>query len=163
MKFVKSLLPYVIIIVCVVLIRTFIITPVVVDGSSMNPNLVDGQILLLKKYDKTIERFDIVVLNHGKDKWVKRIIGLPGEYVEYKDSKLYIDGVLIEEEMIDEKTIDFKLEYIGYDVIPEDFYFVVGDNRDNSKDSRIVGLISKDDIVGTTNISIFPFNRFGFI
>ena len=87
MKFIKSIVPYIIILITVILIRTFIVTPVSVDGSSMYPNLKDGNILLLKKFDKSYSRFDIVVLNYGKDRLVKRIIGLPGEHVEYRDSK----------------------------------------------------------------------------
>ena len=61
------------------------------------------------------------------------------------------------------KTTDFILEQIGYDKIPKDYYFVMGDNRTNSTDSRSVGLIHKDDIYGATNFSLFPFNRFGNI
>lgn len=163
MKYIKSLIPYVIIVIVVVLIRTFFITPVSVDGNSMNPNLVNKQVVLLKKYDKNIKRFDIVVLNYNEDKLVKRVIGLPGEYVEYKESKLYINGKEVKEEMIEEETYDFKLELIGYEKIPEDYYFVVGDNRNDSKDSRIIGLVNKKDIVGTVSFSLFPFNRFGFI
>lgn len=163
MKILKSILPYVIIIIVVVLIRIFIITPVIVDGDSMYPNLVNNQVLLLKKYDKSIKRFDVVVINYNKDRLVKRVIGLPGETIEYKNSKLYVNGKMIEEDMIDVKTADFRLDYIGYETIPEGYYFVVGDNRGNSKDSRIIGLVSKNDIVGVTNFSLFPFNKFGFI
>lgn len=163
MKILKSILPYVIIVIVVVLIRIFIITPVIVDGDSMYPNLVNNQVLLLKKYDKSIKRFDVVVINYNKERLVKRVIGLPGETIEYKDSKLYVNGKMIEEDMIDVKTADFRLDYIGYETIPEGYYFVVGDNRGNSKDSRIIGLVSKNDIVGVTNFSLFPFNKFGFI
>lgn len=157
MKFIKELVPYVIIFLVVILIRSFIVTPVSVDGTSMYPNLKDGNILLLKKYDKSYERFDIVVLNYNGDRLIKRIIGLPGEYVEYKDSKLYINGQLVEEEMIDVNTNNFKLEDIGYNKIPDDYYFVVGDNRGVSKDSRIIGLIHKKDILGTVSFSLWPF------
>lgn len=157
LKFIKSIIPYVIILVVVVVVRTFIVTPVSVDGSSMYPNLKNGNILLLKKFDKSYERFDIVVLHYGKDRLVKRVIGLPGEHVEYRDSKLYINGEQVDEPMISVSTSNFKLEDIGYDAIPDDYYFVVGDNRGVSKDSRIIGLVHKKDIVGTTSFSLWPF------
>ena len=165
MKYIKEIIPYIIIIIVVVLIRTFIVTPVRVDGKSMYPTLKDGEILLLKKYDKSIERFDIVVVNIGKTKIVKRVIGLPGETIEYKNNKLYINNKEIEEEFLNAeiKTSDFDLEKLNIDKIPENYYFVVGDNRNDSTDSRILGVISKRDIVGVTNFSIFPFNRFGSV
>lgn len=157
LKIVKSILPYIIIFVAVILIRIFIITPVSVDGNSMYPNLKNGNILLLKKFDKSYERFDIVVLNYDNERLIKRIIGLPGEYVEYKDSKLYINGKIVEETMIDISTQNFKLESIGYNRIPDDYYFVVGDNRGVSKDSRIIGLIHKKNIIGSVSFSLWPF------
>ncbi len=160
----KELLPYIIIVFVVIFIRTFIITPVRVEGESMYPNLNDGEILILKKYDKAYSRFDVVVFNYKNDKLIKRVIGLPGEKVEYKNNKLYIDGKLLKENFkTNSPTIDFKLEEIGYDVIPDGYYFVMGDNRNNSTDSRIIGLVSKDDIVGSTNFSLFPFSTIGKI
>ncbi len=163
MKIFKELVPYIIIVLVVVLIRSFIITPVRVNGDSMNENLQDGEILLLEKYDKDFERFDIVVLNYNNEKLVKRVIGLPGETIEYRDNILYIDGKKIEEKFIAEDTQDFKLEYLGYAEIPKGYYFVVGDNRDNSLDSRIIGLVSKEDIDGKAIFRIFPFKKFGSI
>lgn len=157
LKIVKSILPYIIILVAVILIRIFIITPVSVDGNSMYPNLKNGNILLLKKFDKSYERFDIVVLNYDGNRLIKRVIGLPGEYVEYNNSKLYINGKIVEETMIDISTQNFKLESIGYNRIPDDYYFVVGDNRGVSKDSRIIGLIHKKDIIGSVSFSLWPF------
>ena len=77
MNIVKAILPYVIIVIVVVLIRTFIVTPVRVSGDSMHDTLVDGDILLLKKFDKSFERYDIVVFNRNDEQLIKRIIGLP--------------------------------------------------------------------------------------
>ena len=161
---IKELIPYIVIILIVVLLRAFIITPVQVEGTSMYPTLKDTEILLLKKYDHSFERFDIVVFDYNGSRLIKRIVGFPGEYVEYKDNKLYINGNRVKEDFIStQKTGDFKLEEIGYDVIPDDYYFVMGDNRNNSTDSRIIGLVHKNDIAGSTNLSLFPFSEAGKI
>ena len=159
MKLFKELLPYIMIVVVVVAIRAFIATPVRVDGASMNPTLEDGEILILKKYDRSLERFDIVVLDYNGEKLVKRVIGLPGEKIAYKDNKLYVDGKRVKEPFEHEVTHDFELE----EQIPEGYYFVLADNRINSTDSRMIGAISKEQIQGTTNFSIFPFDKFGTV
>ena len=167
MKVLKEIISYVIIIAAVILVRTFVITPVIVDGTSMIPTLLDNQVLLLYKLDKKYQRFDIVVVDHKvngvKENLVKRVIGLPGEYVEYKDSKLYINKEEVEEDFIDVETSDFALAKLGFLEIPEGKYFVVGDNRGDSSDSRILGLIPENEIKGKIVFSIFPFNRFGTI
>ena len=158
----KATLPYIVIVIVVALIRTFIITPVQVDGMSMYPTLDHKEILILKKYDKSYDRFDIVVFNYNDTKLIKRVIGLPGDYVEYKNNKLYINGKHVKEYFLtDEETYDFSLKDLGYKTIPKGYYFVMGDNRTNSKDSRIIGLISAKDIEGTTNFAVFPLNKFG--
>lgn len=163
----KELLSYIVIIVVVVLFRTFIATPVIVDGDSMLPNLKDNQVMILYKLPKELKRFDIVVVEHKvqgqKENLVKRIIGLPGEDVEYKNNKLYINDKEVEEDFIDDETNDFNLASIGYLEIPEDYYFVVGDNRGDSLDSRILGLIPRDEIEGKIVFSLFPFNTFGIV
>ncbi len=160
----KELLPYVIIILVVVLIRTFIMTPVQVDGASMYPTLEDKEILILKKYDHSFKRFDVIVFDYKGSRLIKRIVGLPGETIEYKNNKLYVDGEQVAENFDrNADTEDFKLEDIGYDVIPEGKYFVMGDNRTNSTDSRIIGLVDEDQIKGSTNLSIFPFDKMGTI
>lgn len=153
----KEMMPYVIILFVVILIRLWIVTPVIVDGSSMNPTLKDNDILLLKKYDHSFKRFDIVVVDFIGEKLIKRVIGLPGEHIEYKDSKLYIDSKEVKEPFIKQSTEDFKLENIGYSKIPDDMYFVVGDNRHNSQDSRMIGLIPKDNIEGSVTFRLWPF------
>lgn len=162
-KFIKELIPYIVIIIVVVLIRTFIVTPVQVDGESMYPTLLDNQLLLLKKYDHSYDRFDIVVFEYNNSKLVKRIVGLPGETISYKDNKLYINNKEIDNISLDSYTYDFDLSELGFDIIPEGYYFVLGDNRTNSLDSRAIGLVSEDSILGVTNFSIFPFKRFGII
>ncbi len=160
--FFKSTLPYIVIVIVVALIRSFIITPVQVEGMSMYSTLDDKEILLLKKYDKTYQRFDIVVFNYNNSKLIKRIVGLPGETVQYKNNKLYINGKQVTEYFLNnQETYDFNLEELGYEKIPKDYYFVMGDNRTNSTDSRIIGLVSASDIEGTTNFAIFPLEKFG--
>ena len=164
-KIIKELYPYVIIVVCVVLFRTFIATPVRVDGDSMRESLHNGDILILNKLDNNYKRFDVVVVNYNKSKLVKRIIGLPGENIEYKNNKLYINNKEIEDvETI--RTLDFSLEELyAIKEIPKDYYFVMGDNRGNSLDSRDyrVGLIKKEDIVGITIFRLYPFNKIGLV
>ena len=168
MKNFKETLSYVFIIFVVLLIRTYIVTPVRVDGSSMFPNLADNDILLLKKYDKSIERFDIVVINHGKSKLVKRVIGLPGETIKINISHVgnnVVSKILINGEEIDDP---YGYEYMkdagkaaNEIQLGDDEYFVLGDNRNNSADSRIIGIINKKDIFGVTNFRLFPFSTFG--
>ena len=160
-KILKEIWSYLVIIIVVLLVRTFIITPVNVDGDSMYPTLKDKEILLLKKYDKTIERFDIVVFRYGNTKYIKRVIGLPGEHIEYKNNELYINYEKIEDVKLFTATDNFMLEDLGLSVIPENMYFVIGDNRVNSQDSRVIGLVSKEDIEGITTFRIFPFNKIG--
>lgn len=161
-KIIKNVYPYVIVVIVVVLIRTFIITPAVVDGKSMEPTLSDNNVIILNKLDyklNDIERFDVVVVDWNGEKLVKRVIGLPGEHVEYKNNELYVDGFKTEEDFNHATTADFKLETIGYLTIPGDKYFVVGDNRENSTDSRYIGLIDKEDILGSVDLRIFPLNK----
>lgn len=161
MKIVKEILPYIIIILVVVLIRTFIVTPIRVNGHSMDPTLKDREIMLLKKYDHEFDRFDIVVLNYNKEHLIKRIIGLPGDKIVYHNNRLYINGKYIKESFLPKstKTYDYALD----EEIPKGYYFVLGDNRENSSDSRIIGLVSEKQIQGSTNFVLFPFSSFGKI
>ena len=90
-KILKEAIPYVIVVIVVILIRTFIITPAVVDGDSMLPNLKNNNVIILNKLDyklNEIKRFDVVVVNYNGQKLIKRIVGMPGEHIEYKDEIL---------------------------------------------------------------------------
>jgi signal peptidase I len=153
---------YIFIILAVVLIRTFIITPAIVDGASMDNTLENGQLVLINKFIyrfDDINRFDIVVINNDEDsdKIIKRVIGLPNEIIEYRDNVLYINGKKIETEIDFIETDDFIAK------TGENEYFVLGDNRPISKDSRYFGNFKKDDIIGRVTIRLYPFSKFGLV
>ena len=155
----KELIPYFIIILVVIFIKVFIVSPIRVNGESMNPTLNDKDIMLLDEVSyrfSNINRFDIVVIRRGKEFLIKRIIGLPGEKVKYSDGKLYINGKYVKENFKHNETGDFSTVTLG-----KNEYFVMGDNRVNSTDSRIFGAVSRDEIEGKTSLTIFPFSRFG--
>lgn len=156
----KEVLPFLVLIIVVLLIKWFIVRPVQVKGDSMYPTLEEGDIMLLNEISYKIhgiKRFDIVVIDKGDELLIKRVIGLPGEEVEYKDNVLYINGEVVKEpiDVEDGTTQDFKV------TIQEDYYFVMGDNRTISWDSRELGAFHISKIKGTTSITLFPFNRFG--
>lgn len=166
-KQIKEILPYIIIIIVVVLIRSFIITPIIVSGDSMKPNLHDGEVLLERKIgynSSSIKRFDIVVIKNDNEEIIKRIIGMPGEHIAYKNNKLYVNDKLMEMNFNYRDTNDFNLEEIcSCTSIPEGKYLVLGDNRPISKDSRIIGLVDEKDILGKAVYRIWPISKFGDI
>ena len=166
MKIVKNILSYVLIIGIAILIKLYVFSPIRVNGTSMVPTLNDGDIMFLNEIGyhlNGLERFDIVVVNSNGEKIIKRVIGLPGEKVEYRNNKLYINDQEVAENFKHKTTKDFTLEDIKVDIKHKNYYFVVGDNRPNSKDSRIIGLIHKSQIMGKTHFVLFPFNRIGSV
>ena len=175
-KFIKKIIIYIIIIMVVIMIRTFIITPVEVDGSSMEDTLHDNELLLLSKISykiSEINRFDIVVIDKGDDKVVKRVIGLPGDEVEYRENMLFINGEKIDDIYAKNATFDFdvkdiclikdNIEECTYTKVPEGKYIVLGDNRLISSDSRVNGFIDEEDILGKAVFRIWPLNKIGLI
>ena len=163
-KRIKDIIEYIVIIIVVLLFRHFLYSPIRVSGDSMVPTLNDGDIMILDKIGYKInglDRFDIVVVDYNGEKIIKRVVGLPGDHVEYRSNKLYINGKYVEEEYDRKETSDFILEFLGENTIPKDKYLVLGDNRPISKDSRIIGLIDKKDIEGYTSLVLFPFSKFG--
>lgn len=145
--------------VVVVLIRTFIATPVRVDGDSMNKTFKNGDILILYKLSK-IKRFDVIVLHEEKDneKIIKRVIGMPGDTVAIKDGEIYINDEKIDDEYAYGMTSDYDRI-----TLKSDEYFILGDNRLISKDSRYFGPIKEKEIKGKVVFRIFPFSKFGKI
>lgn len=158
MKKVKECFWYIIILIVVILVKFFVVSTVRVNGNSMYPTLHNKDLMILNKIKynlKNVERFDIVVVKYEDHYIIKRVIALPGETVEYVDNKLYIDGRKIKDKYNSIVQADFVKQ------LDEDEYFVMGDNRGDSLDSRIIGTIDKDDIMGNSEFIIFPFTRFG--
>ncbi|EOH97712.1 signal peptidase I [Enterococcus pallens ATCC BAA-351] len=120
-----------------------------VSGESMNPTYWEQEVVQVKAHRKP-KRFDVVVL-HPPDVpdelYLKRVIGLPGERIEYQSGELFVSGEIVADEFA-YRTEDFVWESISKKPIPEGYYFVLGDNRTISKDSRIFGLVSEKQILG---------------
>ena len=107
-KIIKEIIPYIIIVIVVILIRSYIIDPVIVSGDSMYDTLKDGEVLLLNRLDykfNKINRYDIVVINNKEDDIIKRVIGLPGEHIKYKYGNLYVSNDSRRIGLIDKKNI----------------------------------------------------------
>lgn len=165
-EFLKDMIKYLAIIVIILFIAIYVVGLQQVVGPSMSPTLSNNDVLILDKLVyrfKDIEREDIVALYYEDSKFlIKRVIGLPGEYIEYKNNELYINGEKYNEEFLkDVQTKDFSLNNINYTTIPDDMYLVLGDNRENSMDSRNikVGLIKKENIIGKVRFRIWPINK----
>lgn len=147
-------------------VRTFIFEPVRVDGSSMLNTLTDSDFMIATKFDylgSDPERFDIVICYYPDTDdgmyRVKRVIGLPGEEVLLRGGKLYVNGEEIEQNFdMHSATRDY-----GPLVVPQDHYFVLGDNRGNSKDSRHVGTLPRNMIRGHVRAVVFPFDNMRLI
>lgn len=163
------------------LVRTYLFVPVSVDGESMEPTLQSEDRLLLNKQGH-IDRFDIVVFpdptedtsrsSQAPKQFIKRVIGLPGDHVRVESDVLYINDEPIDEPYLEQKlngleewdlyTQDFSLESItGQSVVPEEHYFLLGDNRGNSKDSRMFGFVPAESVMGETNWRLWPLMKFG--
>lgn len=140
-----------------------------VDGSSMNPTLQDGDSLWVDKLSYTFgnpKRFDVIIFNYDENTtYVKRIIGLPGETVRIDQAgNIYINEELLIEDYGMEPILPSNLGRANQPVIlGEDEYFVLGDNRNHSQDSRWsdVGNVSRDDIIGKVIFRIYPLSKIG--
>ena len=174
----KEYVPYLIIIFFIIIIRMFIITPVKVNGTSMVETLHHGDIILNYKLRYRLngaKRFDVVIIDNDSGDLVKRVIGVPGDKLRYvvkknddgkMEAQLYINDEPVEEKFISEEakigTCSFESDICEETItVPEGKYYVMGDNRPNSKDSRIIGFIDKDLIKGIAEIRLFPFSGFG--
>nr|WP_257132342.1 signal peptidase I [Bacillus cereus] len=138
----------------------------------MENSLFNNDKVLINHFTRSIEdlqRFDIVVVNSPLENTsnnktiIKRVIGLPGDTIEYKSQQLYINGLVVKDLYSKGITVDFSLKSIyGFDRVPNDTIFVLGDNREESLDSRFkeIGFISLNDIEGKLILRYKPLNKF---
>ena len=162
MKFIKEIFPYIVILLVVILIRSFLVTPIKVNGQSMYDTLSGNEIMLLyrigeiKRYDMVVA--DLVVDGKKDDTLIKRVYGLPGETIKCEDGVIYINDRKIDDPYATNETSDFEAVTLG-----SDEYFLLGDNRSISLDSRIIGPVHRKDIEGHTDFIIWPFSKFGVV
>lgn len=171
----REIIELIVSIVVVVVISLFIVTYItqrtMVDGSSMNDTLQDGDQLFVDKISYRFlepERYDIIVFELRDEPgvhYIKRIIGLPGETVQIIDGAVYIDGELLEGDVYGKEVMQDARRAAEPIVLGEDEYFVLGDNRNNSTDSRTekVGNVKRSQFVGRAFIRVWPLKSFGLI
>ena len=160
--------------VLTMIIRSFLVAPFMISGESMMPTLEDGERVIVNELVYRFsepKRGDIVVFYYPEEDkdLVKRVIGLPGDTVEMKNDQLLINGTKVEEPYLAESK-KFFLGNSG--VLTEDFepvkvnsnqFFVMGDNRWNSKDSRAIGTISEEQIIGRVELVFWPFDQWQWV
>ncbi len=167
-----SLIIYVIIALFIaIVIRTFLIQNVQVEGPSMQDTLHTDDGLLVEKVSYRLHGprlYDIIVFRAyegNKDTYyIKRVIGTPGDFVEIKEGQVFINGSALDDPQGEEYLYDAGIAKDGI-LLGEDEYFVLGDNRYRSTDSRssAVGLVKKDSIIGRAFFRIWPLNKIGVI
>lgn len=152
--------------VLALLIRQFLYTPVMVSGESMEPTFEHANRIVISKIH-TIDRSDMIVFKspYSEEDFIKRVIGLPGDIVTMKDDHLYINGIEYEEDYVaankenivdgESLTEDFEVE------VPAGHYYVLGDNRRNSTDSRAIGFIDEASVIGKVSFRFYPFKSIG--
>lgn len=150
----------ILLIVLLIIVNTFFVAIFIVDGLSMEPNLHDKEFVLWRRnaYIKNNPvRGDIIIMNYPGDpvhkKYVKRVIGMPGEQIDIRYGKIYINKQLLKESYI---PSDFQTVPDGRWALEKNQYFVLGDNRPNSNDSRYFGPVEKRFLLGKTLSIIYP-------
>ncbi|PHK49876.1 signal peptidase I [Staphylococcus edaphicus] len=165
-KILKHLISIIFAIIIVLLIQAFVVTGSVVKDDAMSPNLKQDDRIIVNKI-KTIFNFldnnDMIMYRNGDDIQFSRIIGKPGQSIEYKHGSLYRDDHEIDETYTNNTIENLSLRNIKDsegDIIPPNAYFVLNDHRSNKQDSRTLGYIKKEDIIGNVSLRYYPFEKF---
>ena len=161
---------FMIALIIIVMLLTFVFRQVTVNGDSMNDTLQSGDKLILYSFMYKPQNGDIVVISHGKDysdPIIKRVIAVEGQSlkINYDTGEVTLDGVVLKEDYIKGLTKRVHPSLEIPDVIPEGYVFVMGDNRENSLDSRStqIGLIPVENIIGKAELRILPASSFGSV
>ncbi|MEI5906482.1 signal peptidase I [Bacillus spongiae] len=152
-----------------ILIRLFLFDNYSVIGQSMVPTIRDGNKLIVNKigyFIGDIDRFDIVVFHaNGEEDYVKRVIGVPGDTIQYQNDVLYVNGEPQDEPYLDQSKKQLLFDRLTGDLtveVPEGKLFVLGDNRRGSTDSRHFGFVDIDDVVGEVGLRYWPIDDWEF-
>lgn len=166
-EFLLDSIKFIIVIIILLFVMVYVVSITQVVGNSMDPTLKNQEVLILNKakyrfFD--VKRGDIISFTYEDTKYlIKRVIGLPGDKIKIKDNQLYINEKIYDEPYLKNvETKDFDLATLGTTEVPEGKYFVLGDNRENSLDSRKIGFVDQEDIIGKVAIRIWPINHFKF-
>lgn len=148
-------------------IIVFLYQPVRVEGTSMSPLLTDQERIFINKYVyrfEPVQRGDVVVFWYPLDRsksFIKRVVGLPGELIEIRYGRVYVNGRLLPEPYVPARFADSS-SYLPV-VVPEEHYFVLGDHRNSSNDSRVFGAVHQRYIYGKAVFAYWPVERFGLL
>ncbi len=165
---------FVICFVIVFILTHYVAKPIRVEGSSMYPTLQDGQLGITNVFAvkfQNVSRFDVVIVYNEErgEHWVKRVIGVPGDTVESKDDVLKINGKVVDQFFLNQTYVkdmqkegNFTSDF-GPVTLKEDEYWLMGDNRIRSEDSRIHGPFKESELVGKDVLVFFPFNEFQYV
>lgn len=151
------------------LITQFLFAHTTIPTPSMEPTIMTGDHVIINHlpyYYRNPVRGEIVIFKEGNENLVKRVIGEPGDTIDLIDGKVYINNLILDESdyldrSIETYPLDTSIQFPF--IVPEDHYFVMGDNRLNSGDSRIMGPISRDVIIARGGFRIYPFNNVGIV
>lgn len=162
----------VVIMALLVMVYLFIMSPQEINGASMEPNFLNGEYILTNKVTYKLKqpvRGDVVIFKSPRNKdidYIKRVIGLPGDTVALKNNSFYVNDQIVDEPYIPEGTYIFGGSYLQENesiIVPEGMYFLAGDNRPHSSDSREFGPIALEDFIGQAFLRYWPFDRAGLL